>query len=86
MVSDDKLLDEWDFLDDLDSLRCDMRSVQSETDLGRVTLESQIRVMLKELIVGQDLEELTSYMVSESAVSQCVQSLTVCHLSSSLSG
>lgn len=65
ITSDEALKDEWNYHDELTTLRCDLRPVHSEADLERLTLESQIKTMLKELIVNQDIEEITSYMVSQ---------------------
>ena len=57
------MLNEWDMLDDLMVTRAQSPGCLLDEDVG--SLEKQIRVNLRELITDFDLEDVTSYMVSE---------------------
>lgn len=53
------LINEWDYLDDLMVTRPD-QTVQNDKE----SMESTIRALLRELMMGVNLEDVTSYMVS----------------------
>lgn len=57
------MINEWEMLDDLMVSREDSTSLFPEEN-NASSLEKQIRQLLREIMVGQDLEELTAYDVS----------------------
>ena len=61
LTSDRTMLNEWDMLDDLMVTRANSPATSLDDD---GPLEKQIRMHLRQLLVGRDLEDLTSYMVS----------------------
>ena len=58
------MINEWEMLDDLMVSREDSTSLFPEEN-NASSLEKQIRQLLREIMVGQDLEELTAYDVSQ---------------------
>ena len=64
LTSDRTMLNEWDMLDDLMVTRANSPATSLDDD---GPLEKQIRMHLRQLLVGRDLEDLTSYMVGTCA-------------------
>lgn len=55
------MLNEWDMLDDLMVTRADSPGQTLDEDCG--SIERQIRLHLREMLEGHDLEDVTSLMV-----------------------